>query len=335
MPPLTRGYWVEAPGRGAVREVRLPAPGPDDVLLRTLVTGISPGTERLVGLGRVPATCDATMAVPGMQGSFALPILYGYSLVGEVVRGEHAGRVAFTMHPHQEHAIVPALACVWLPADVPIPRATLFANLETAQNAVWDAAPVAGETIAVIGGGAVGLLVAFVLATTTATSCTLVEADRDRRAFAAALPWVRAAVAPDQLPRGAFACALHASGTGDGLQLAIDAVGFEGRAIDLSWYGDRPVTLHLGASFHHQRKVLRSSQVGTIAPSQRAAGRDARTAAVLQLLREPRLDALLATPVPFASLPDFATRLYRGGPTPPCPVVRFGPEAGYPSAPPG
>lgn len=324
----TRGYWVDAPGRGSLRPTPLAPPAATTtastagatIELRALCTGVSPGTERLVGTGRVPVACDTTMAVPGMQGSFALPILYGYSFVGAAADG----RRAFTMHPHCERALVAAARCVWLPDDVPAARATLFANLETAQNAVWDAEPAAGERVVVIGAGAVGALVAFVLAASHAGEVVVVEADAERRARAAALPWVRTALAPDELPRGAFALALHASGTGAGLQLAIDAVGFEGRVLDLSWYGDQAVALRLGDTFHVQRKSLRASQVGTVAPRHRAAGAAARTEVVRRWLGDARLDALLGEPIAFAALPAWFGALYRGERTEPCPVVQYG-----------
>jgi NADPH:quinone reductase-like Zn-dependent oxidoreductase len=323
-PPETLGYWIDGPGHGTVRPTMLRQPRADELVLRAHCTGVSPGTERLVGLGRVPATMDATMAVPGMQGSFGLPLLYGYSFVGRVVDGPRVGERVFTMHPHTTHAVVAANACVALPADVPDARATLFPNLETAVNAVWDAELAVDERIVVVGGGAVGLLTTFALATLARVRTNLVESDPARRAFASRLPWLAAVLAPDELPRDTFACALHTSGHEAGLQLAIDAVGFEGRVLDLSWYGDRPVTLRLGETFHHRRKTLRASQVGTVARSHRAAGRAARTAAVLDLLRDPRLDSLLAPAMPFPSLQGFFAALYRGEPTTPCPVVGYG-----------
>ena len=127
------------------------------------------------------------------------------------------------MHPHQQRAIVPQATLVMLPADVPSPRGTLLPNLETALNATWDAEVRAGERIAVIGGGAVGLLVAFVLSVTHRGEVVLVEAEAARRQFAARLPWVGAALAPEELESGTFAVAFHATGTSRGLQLAIDA----------------------------------------------------------------------------------------------------------------
>ncbi|HEX6813768.1 MAG TPA: zinc-binding alcohol dehydrogenase [Planctomycetota bacterium] len=321
--PTPLGYWVDAAGRGALRAVDLPQVGEGQVELQAQYSGISPGTERLVGLGLVPASCARTMACQGMRGSFALPILYGYSLVGVVRGGALDGQRVFVMHPHQQRLIASRAALVMLPDDVPSPRGTLLPNLETALNAAWDAELRDGERIAVIGGGAVGLLVAFVLSATHRGDVVLVEADAARRQLAARLPWVRAPVAPDELARGGFAAAIHATGTSLGLQLAIDALGFEGRVVELSWYGAKTVELQLGGTFHYERKRIVASQVGTIARSHRAAGQAARTAVVLQLLRDPRLDALLQTPIPFELLPEFFARLYRGELAEPCPVVSY------------
>lgn len=322
----TRAYWVEAPGRGALRDQPLRRPADGEATLRAEFSGISPGTERLVGRGLVPDACAEAMACAGMQGSFALPISYGYSLAGVIEGGALHGRAAFAMHPHHERAVLAADRFVLLPDPVPARRATLLPNLETALNGSWDAELTGDEPLAVIGAGAVGLLLAYVLASTHRGPVTLAEADEERRARAAALPWVRAVVAPDDLPRERFPVVLHASGTGPGLQLALDALAFEGRAIDLSWYGRTPLALDLGTRFHHRRLRLVASQVATVAPSRRAAGTTARTAAVLALLADPRLDLLLEPPVPFAALPAFFARLYRGEAVPPCPLVAYGPD---------
>ena len=318
-------YWVEAAGKGALRPTALPAPGPSDVVVCAEFSGISVGTERLVGNGLVPATSASTMACPGMVGSFALPICYGYSLVGTVDGGALAGRRVFTMHPHQQRAVVASERVVALPESLPAPRATLLPNLETAWNAVHDAELRDGdrERVVVIGGGAIGLLLAFVLSRVANATVVLADIDASRRRFASALPWIGDVVAPDGVEPGRFAVAFHTSATSDGLQLAIDAVGFEGRVIELSWYGSKPVTVRLGESFHHQRKRITASQVATIAASHRAAGRAARTAAVLDLLADPALDRLLAAPIPFERLPEAFARIYRGETIEPCPVVAY------------
>lgn len=319
---MTLGYWVEEPGRGALREVELPGPG---LHLDALCTGVSPGTERLVGLAKVPATLRASMACRGMQGSFALPLLYGYSFVGVAREGEHAGRRAFVMRPHQQRVVVDDVGeLVWLPDEVPSPRATLFPNLETARNAVWDAQVARDDRVVVYGAGPVGLLCSYVLTRDHGGRPPLVvDRSPERRARAAALPWVDEVATPDGVPPGAFDRALHTTATGAGLQAAIDAVGFEGAVVELSWYGDEAVTLHLGGTFHSMRKRVLCSQVGAVAPSHRAAGHDGRRHAVLALLADPQLDALLEEPAPFARAPDVFAALYRSELATLCPYFTY------------
>lgn len=319
---MTLGYWIEAAGRGALRQVaRSEELG---VELDALCTGVSPGTERLVGLGKVPRSLHASMACRGMQGSFALPLLYGYSFVGKVRDGAHAGRRAFVMRPHQQRAVADEAELVWLPDAVPSARATLFPNLETARNAVWDAQIDSGGRALVVGAGPVGLLCAFVLAHDQgAAPALVVDRSPERRARAAALPWIDEVAAPDEVPHGAFDHAFHTSATGAGLQRALDAVGFEGQVVELSWYGDDAVSLQLGGAFHSERKRLVSSQVGAVAPSHRRDGFGGRRSAVLELLRDERLDALLGDPVPFDRAPETFAALYRSELDELCPLFTY------------
>lgn len=291
--------------------------------LRALCTGISVGTERLVGLGHVPAELTTAMACQGMQGTFDLPVLYGYSFVGEVVAGPDRGRRAFVMRPHQRQAVVPRSELHWLPDALPTPRATLFANLETARNAVWDAELNGDETVVIVGGGAVGLLVAFVLAREHSARITVVERDVARRKQATEMPWIAEAVAPDDVDLDSYAAAFHTSGTAAGLQLAIDAVGFEGHVHELSWYGDRSINLQLGHGFHYKRKRICASQVGTVAKSHRADGFAGRAKVVMELLGDSQLDAMLVESLAFADLPNAFSSIYTGQSAAPSPVVLY------------
>ncbi|MBL8751012.1 MAG: dehydrogenase [Planctomycetes bacterium] len=316
-------YWVEAPGRGALRPTPLPPPGESDVALIAEFSGVSIGTERLVGRGLVPERCAGDMACAGMQGSFALPVCYGYSLVGRIASGPLAGRRGFAMHPHQERAVVARNRVVVLPDAVPSARATLFPNLETAVNGVWDAEPRRQDRAVVVGAGAVGLLIAFVFAKTYGEPLHVVEADPERRRFAVRLPWIRGALAPHEVEHDSYSIAFHTTATSSGLQVAIDALGFEGQVVDLSWYGKDTVTLDLGTTFHHRRKRLLASQVAAVAPLHREAGRSSRTEVVLEFLHDAALDMLHGAPVPFAKLPALFSRIYRGETIDPCPVVAY------------
>jgi threonine dehydrogenase-like Zn-dependent dehydrogenase len=200
----------------------------------------------------------------------------------------------------------------------------LIPNLETALNAVWDGEVAPDERAVVLGGGPVGLLVAFVLSRLHPGSVTVAESDPDRRRFIDPLPWVDRVLEPEVLPDGDHAVAFHTSGSPAGLDLALRAVGFEGRVIELSWYGERKVTLDLGTDFHYRRKRIIASQVSTIAASRRAThGHRERLAEAMALAGDEALDRLLGPPVRFESMPAFMSELYRGNPVFPAPVIEY------------
>src|ERR1700754_3264905 len=161
-----RAFWLRAPGQGEIRSMTLPGPGPDEVLVRTLYSGVSRGTESLVFRGGVPESQYALMRAPFQEGDFPGPVKYGYLNVGVVEEGppELRGRTVFCLYPHQTRYVVPAAAVTPVPESVPATRAVLAGTVETAVNAVWDAAPLVGDRIAVVGAGMVGCCVAKVLA---------------------------------------------------------------------------------------------------------------------------------------------------------------------------
>src|SRR6201999_1141628 len=146
-------FWVREPGSGEIRPVPLPEPGPGDVRVRTLHTGISRGTELLVWRGGVPASQHAVMRAPHQDGDFPGPVKYGYLNVGivEVGPARLRGRTVFCLFPHQPRYVVPASAATVVPDSVPAGRAILAGTVETAVNAVWDAAPLIGDRITVLG----------------------------------------------------------------------------------------------------------------------------------------------------------------------------------------
>jgi threonine dehydrogenase-like Zn-dependent dehydrogenase len=318
-----RAFWVAEPGRGEIRAESLPPAGPGDVVVDALASGISRGTESLVFRGLVPAELRETMRVPFQAGDFPGPVKYGYCMVGRVASGpaDLVGRRVFCLHPHQTRFVVPATAVVPLPDDVPTGRAALAANAETAVNVLWDGAPAVGARIAVVGGGAVGLLVAWLAARIPGAEVELVDVDPGRATVAAALGVAH--VLP-HAARGDRDLVVHTSGSDAGLATALRLAGVEATVVEASWYGDRPVAAPLGGAFHPRRLVLRSSQVGRIPPLQqpRWTYRD-RMALALRLLADPRTDALLTGESAFDDLPATMARLAEtpGGTI--CHLVRY------------
>jgi 2-desacetyl-2-hydroxyethyl bacteriochlorophyllide A dehydrogenase len=318
-----RAFWIVEPGRGEIREEILPKAGSDDVEVRALFSGISRGTEALVFKGRVPPSEYGRMRAPFQAGEFPAPVKYGYASVGCVDRGPRGveGRNVFVLYPHQTRYVVPARSAYVLPEEVPSGRAILAANLETAINGLWDARPHVGDRIAVIGGGTVGCLVAWLATQIAACDVQLIDVNPQRRAIAAKLGVSFAS--PEQAAEGADVV-IHASGSPSGLDLALRLAAFETRIVEMSWYGSESVPLALGAAFHAKRLSLISSQVGSVAASQRARwDHRRRMELAISMLREPVLDALITGESDFEGLPDVMARLANGAGDTLCHRIRY------------
>ncbi|MBI3047288.1 MAG: zinc-binding alcohol dehydrogenase [Acidobacteria bacterium] len=318
-----RAFWVVAPGRGEIRTEPLGAPSDGEVLVQTLYSGISRGTEALVFGGQVPRSEWHRMRAPFQAGDFPAPVKYGYASVGRVERGPGAlaGRTVFVLHPHQTRFIVPADAVHPLPDEVPPARAVLAANLETAINGLWDGRPHVGDRIAVIGAGAVGCLAAWLASRIAGCEVELVDVSPQRAAVAEALG-VRFAE-PPAAGRDAD-LVIHASGNPSGLALALELAAVEATIVEVSWFGDRDVALPLGGPFHARRLTIASSQVGRVAASQRARWDTRRRMQLaLRLLADPALDALITGESDFETLPEVMARLVRAPGDTLCHRIRY------------
>jgi threonine dehydrogenase-like Zn-dependent dehydrogenase len=317
-------FWLREPGCGEIRAVDLPDPAPGDVVVRTLRSGISRGTETLVFRGAVPPDQRAAMRAPFQEGDFPGPVKYGYLNVGAVEEGpaELRGRTVFCLYPHQTAYVVPAGAVTVVPEGVPAARAVLAGTVETAINALWDAAPGIGDRVAVVGAGMVGCCTARLLRQYPAVQVTLVDVDPGRADVAAALE-VDFAV-PDAA-QGELDLVVHTSATSAGLQHSLELLAPEGTVLDLSWYGDTEVQLSLGGAFHARRLAIRSSQVGTVAPARAARRTTAdRLALALELLRDPAFDALITGESRFDELPEVMARLATGSLPALCHTLTYG-----------
>jgi 2-desacetyl-2-hydroxyethyl bacteriochlorophyllide A dehydrogenase len=304
-----RAFWVAEPGRGEIRSEPLTMPAADEVLVRARFSGVSRGTEALVFDGRVPASERQRMRAPFQAGEFPAPVKYGYASVGEVEDGPQQlrGRVVFALHPHQTRFVVPVDAVHIVPDGVPAERAVLAANVETAINGLWDARPHIGDRIVVVGAGTIGCLVAWLAARMPGADVELVDTNPRRSTIAQRLG-VRFA-SPDSVG-GDADVVIHASGSPEGLAVALRAAAFEATVVEMSWYGDRVVPLALGESFHARRLTLKSSQVGSVAPAQRPRWDSRRRMQLaLSMLADPVLDALITGESAFDEMPAVMARL--------------------------
>lgn len=302
------------PGEARIDEVILPEVTKGMVEVETAFSGLSRGTERLVFNGLVPQGEWTRMRAPLQSGDFPFPVRYGYAAVGRAVAGPDAlvGRDVFCLHPHQSRFLAPEAMVLPLPADVPPERAVLAANMETALNAVWDAGPGLGKRALVVGTGLLGWLIAALLTRLKDIDTTVTDI-RTNSGINAADFGVNF-VTPERVPRESFDTVFHTSASAAGLETGLAALAFEGQVIELSWYGDRAISVHLGGAFHANRLRIVCSQVGHIAPQKRpTVSHRGRLARALDHLKDARLDALITEEVAFRDLPDALPRLLGDG----------------------
>lgn len=287
-----------------IRSFALKQPGPNEVLVEALASGVSRGTESLVFQGLIPETDYDRMRAPHQEGNFPYPVKYGYSMIGKVLQGpaDLIGKRVFCLYPHQTRFVIHRDKLTPIDDTIPTARAVLAANMETALNAVWDGFAAPGDRIAVIGAGVVGCLTAYLASRIPGTRVSLVDLNPDRRIIAESLD-IKFCT-PDQIGSD-FDLIFHASASQSGLQMAIDCAGFEARIIEVSWYGTRSISIGLGAAFHSKRLQIIGSQVGTIPPARRSRWSfDRRLSTALSLLNDPRLDSLLDEACHFEQAPD-------------------------------
>ena len=331
MKRMARSVWYVGPGKVELRTAPLPVPMPGPALVRTLFSGISRGTERLILAGAVGESEWGRMQAPMQEGQFPFPVKYGYCATGVVEVGpkDILGRTVFALHPHQDCFVVPAERLALVPETVPAQRATLAANMETALNAIWDSGAGPADRIVVVGAGVVGLLIAYLAARLPGADVTVVDVAEERRAvvesFGAGFePADRGQTHGFDPMAGTADVVFHTSVSAAGLNTAIACAGFEATIVELSWYGDRDVPVKLGGAFHSQRLKLLSSQVGHVSAGRRVRwDYKRRMTAALQLLDDPRLDALVTDVIAFD---DAATALPGVlGPNAPglAPVIRY------------
>ena len=304
MSGTARAFWIVAPGSGEIRHESLPDVESDWVLVRTLFSGISRGTEALVFTGQVPPSEYERMRAPFQEGNFPGPVKYGYSAVGVVEDGPEMlrGRQVFCLHPHQDRFIVPAESVVGLPAGVPAGRAVLAANTETAVNAVWDAGIGPGDRVAVIGAGVIGALTAWLAGRIPGTQVTLIDVRPDRARLAARLG---VDFTSPEKAEGGCDVVVHASGSEAGLATALALAGNQARVVEMSWYGTNRPAVPLGEAFHSRRLSLIASQVGQLPPDRQPRWTHRRRLELaLQLLTDPALDYLISGTSRFATLAE-------------------------------
>jgi 2-desacetyl-2-hydroxyethyl bacteriochlorophyllide A dehydrogenase len=303
---MPEAVWFGGPQRVEIRQEPGAPVGPDDVRVRSRVSGLSAGSELLVYRG--DAASDLRPDLPTVSGDFGFPIKFAYASVGHVIEvGSRVARLAvddlvFVHHPHQTEFVVPADAPIRLPEGLPPDVGVFAANLETAVTVVLDANPRLGEAVLVSGQGVVGLLITMLLRRVGATPIVTVDLHERRRAASSAAGADHVLSVDVDLVdtvldltdgRGVDV-AIEASGNPAALQACIDAAGFAGTVVVASWYGTRDVSLNLGGRFHRRRQRIVSSQVSTLDPALAPRWDRARRSSVVSgLLQELPLEPLI------------------------------------------
>ncbi|MFM8700505.1 MAG: zinc-dependent alcohol dehydrogenase [Hyphomicrobiales bacterium] len=306
----SRAIWTVSRGKLAIETEELGKKPAGSVLVRSLFSGVSRGTERLVFEGLVPESEWHTMRAPMQAGHFPFPVKYGYSTVGRVSDGSSHlnGQTVFALHPHQDWFYADEATLVPVPEGLPPRRATLAANMETALNGVWDSGAAPGDRIVIIGAGVVGCLIAGICGRMPGTEVTLVDVFSSRKRIASCLDV--AFSGPETSPREAD-IVFHTSATSEGLATALNSAGFEASVMEMSWYGSAQIGVPLGGAFHSKRLRLISSQVGSVSPTRRARwSHQSRLAKALTLLEDHQYDTLLTHDVPFISAAEMLPELF-------------------------
>ena len=313
-----RALYFTAPGEVDLREEPIPEPAADQLLVRTELSAISPGTELLVYNGNVPTELAADSNLDALSGSLSYPLKYGYAAVGVVeavgdeVDADWLGRRVFAFNPHESHFCATAEELHPVPEGVSAEQATLLPTVETAATLVHDGAPKLGERVVVFGQGLVGLVTTALLGRFPVERLVTVDYSADRRARSRDLGATRS-VSPDDLgdalalpgestddgqpassePVGAD-LTYELSGNPEALDTAVSTTGYDGRIVVGSWYGTKPTELDLGGRFHRSRISLKSSQVSTIDPALRGRwDRERRMDLAWQTLADRELGELL------------------------------------------
>ncbi len=320
---VARALWYAKPHKAELRAESIELSSNNDALVRTMFSGISRGTERLIFRGEVPESEFESMRAPMQIGEFPFPVKYGYCATGIVEEGpkELKGNTFFCLHPHQDLFRVAPELLVPIPPSVPAKRATLAANMETALNAHWDAASSPCDRIAVVGAGVVGLLIAHLAARLPGTDVIVIDSNPARREIAVAFGAQFAS--PEQAPEDCD-IVFSASASAAGLATALSCGGFEARIVEVSWHGAKLVSIPLGGPFHSRRLSIISSQVGHVAARRRPRwDYSRRISAAMKLLDRPELDLLVNEEIAFDDAPERLPLILSPESAALAPVIRY------------
>lgn len=273
------------PYQTSIHEETLSAPAPHEVLVQTLVSAISPGTELLLYRGQWPENIPVDETIPALARKFAFPLKYGYAAVGRVVsvgsdlNSGWLGKTVFSFNPHESHFTANPEHLIQVPETLTPEEAAFLPNMETSVSFLMDGRPMIGERVVVFGQGVVGLLTTSLLARCPLSIVVTFDKYPLRRIKSRALganatldpmdPKTKDSLAEllgTSIPEGGADLAYELSGNPSALDQAILATGFGGRIVVGSWYGGKRADIDFGGRFHRSRIHIVSSQVSRLSP---------------------------------------------------------------------
>jgi threonine dehydrogenase-like Zn-dependent dehydrogenase len=274
------GIEFSAPGRAAIVSRQVSEPREGEVLVRGRVSVVSAGTELLAYRGELPGDISLDDTIESFGSAAGYPLRYGYCVVGQVEAGppELQGRRVFAFAPHESLFVCPLSALVPIPDDIGDDDAVFLAHAETLVNLLQDGSPLAGERVAILGQGLVGLFLTATLSNMLLSEVAAVDPLGERRSLAAQegatsvhhpeelTPELLRRLLDDDRRYPGFDLVYELSGNPSAADQAVAVCGYSGRIVLGSWYGAKRVSLDLGGRFHRSRISIKSSQVSTIDP---------------------------------------------------------------------
>tara|TARA_B100001113_G_scaffold7774_1_gene6337 strand:- start:2368 stop:3336 length:969 start_codon:yes stop_codon:yes gene_type:complete len=316
-----QSFWVNKK-KGVIKKELLRQPlAKDELLVKAHYSGISYGTEKIVFDSHVPTNQYKFMRAPHQVGEFNKEVKYGYLSVGKVIDGPNdmLNKMVYTMFPHQSIYVIKSTLVTLIPKHIPIRRALLTANMETAINAMWDSKPSIGDKVYVVGAGIVGILMAYVLSSTFGINVTVIDSDKNKKKlceffnidFENSMDCIEN---PDII----YEC----SGNISVLSELINNSTLETKICILSWYGKQQSKIKMGENCFSRRLEIIFSQVGNItALKSKKWNNLSRRALALQLLDNKKLDILIdKKEISLDELPSF---FKKGNPKGICKVVKY------------
>jgi 2-desacetyl-2-hydroxyethyl bacteriochlorophyllide A dehydrogenase len=274
-----------APYKVTAQEEPAPSLSAGEVLVKTLVSAISPGTEMLVYRGEWPANTPVDETIPSLRGGFTYPLKYGYATVGRVISLGHdappdwLGKTVFSFHPHESLFTADPQHLIPIPEALTPEDACFLPNMETAVSLVMDGRPMIGERVVVLGQGVVGLLTTSLLGLFPLASLIALDkypVRREKALFCGAHTVLDPSdpqtvkevnnLLESAAQYGGADLVYEISGNPVALDQAIGFAGYSGRIVVGSWYGAKRVDVDLGGRFHRNRIRIISSQVSRLEP---------------------------------------------------------------------